>query len=88
LTEQQWKSVERDLRRSPRDLGFTQTLWDGKLLSEHLRLHYDVEMGTRQCQRLFRQMDFRLRKPRPLIAKADPVAQTAFKKTASPRSRP
>jgi transposase len=65
LTEQQWKCVERDLRRSPRDMGFTQTLWDGKLLSEHLRLHYGEELGTRQCQRLFRQMDFRLRKPAP-----------------------
>ncbi|MGH8653570.1 MAG: winged helix-turn-helix domain-containing protein [Gammaproteobacteria bacterium] len=41
----------------------------------------------RQCQRLFRQMGFRLRKPRPVIAKADPAAQAAFKKTAAPGRR-
>jgi transposase len=41
---------------------------------------------VRQCQRLFRQMGFRLRKPRPLIAHADPAAQAAYKKTPSPRS--
>jgi transposase len=42
---------------------------------------------VRQCQRIFRQMGFRLRKPRPLTAHADPAAQAAFKKTPSPRSR-
>jgi len=82
LTEEQWRSLEEDLRRSPRDLGFTQVLWDGKLLAERLRLQYHVKLGVRQCQRMFRQMGFRLRKPRPLIAKADPAAQAAFKKTA------
>jgi hypothetical protein len=42
---------------------------------------------VRQCQRLFRQMRFRLRKPWPLIAHADPAAQAAYKRTTSPRSR-
>jgi len=55
-------------------------LWDGKLLSHHIRQQYGIELGVRQCQRLFRQLGFRLRKPRPLIAKADPQEQAAFKK--------
>ena len=83
LSDEHWQSLEHDLRRSPREFGFAQTLWDGKLLAEHLRRRYQVKLGMRQCQRLFGQMGFRLRKPRPLIAKADPVAQAAFKKTAS-----
>jgi hypothetical protein len=37
-------------------------------------------LGVRQCQRLFRQFGFRLRKPRPLIAKANPSLQKAHKK--------
>ncbi|MBW1953883.1 MAG: winged helix-turn-helix domain-containing protein, partial [Deltaproteobacteria bacterium] len=37
--------------------------------------------GVRQCQRLFRKMGFRLRKPRPLIAHADPEMQRQYKKT-------
>ena len=83
LSGEHWQHLERDLRRSPREFGFAQTLWDGKLLTEHLRRQYQVELGVRQCQRLFRQMGFRLRKPRPVIAKADPAAQAVFKKTAA-----
>lgn len=83
LSDAHWQSLERDLRRNPREFGFAQTLWDGKLLAEHLRQHYQITLGIRQCQRLFGQMGFRLRKPRPVIAKADPAAQAAFKKTAA-----
>ena len=87
LTDADWESVGQDLRRSPRDFGFSETLWDGKLLAEHLRKRYQVTLGSRQCQRLFSQMGFRLRKPRPVIAKADPAAQAAFKKTAASGQR-
>jgi transposase len=87
LSEEHWQRVERDLRCSPQEFGFAHTMWDGPLLAEHLRRRYRVKLGVRQCQRLFRQMEFRLRKPRPVIAKADPAAQAAFKKTASPVRR-
>jgi len=87
LSDEHWHGLEGDLRRSPRDFGFEQSLWDGIVLAEHLRRHYRVEVGVRQCQRLFRQRGFRLRKPRPVIAKADPAAQAAFKKTAAPGRR-
>lgn len=82
LTAEQWETINRDLRREPRDLGYQQNLWDGKLLSHHLRQSHGVELGIRQCQRIFRTLGFRLRKPRPLIAKADMEEQAAFKKTA------
>lgn len=88
LDGQTWQRVEKDLRSHPRDLGYGQNLWDGKLLSHHLRQKYQVSLGTRQCQRLFRSMGFRRRKPRPLIAQADPVAQAAFKKTRRAGKKP
>lgn len=87
LNETQWEAVDRDLRRSPRELGYAQNLWDGKLLVHHLAEAYGVDVGVRQCQRMFRQLGFRLRKPRPVIAKADPAAQTAYKKTTPTRPR-
>ena len=87
LSQAQWESVNQELRQSPREFGHTQNLWDGKLLSHHLETFHGIDLGVRQCQRLFRQMGFRLRKPRPLIAKADPAAQAAYKQTPSPRSR-
>ena len=80
LDEQQLQQIQEALRKSPSQFGFTANLWDGKLLSHHIRQRFGVDLGTRQCQRLFRQFGFRLRKPRPLIAKADLELQTDFKK--------
>jgi len=75
------KNLNSDLRNNPRNFGYSQNLWDGKLLSYHLEKAYGVKLGVRQCQRLFNKLGFRLRKPRPVIAKADAVAQNEFKKT-------
>lgn len=82
LDEKLRQRINQDLRQSPRDLGYVQNLWDGKLLSHHLEARYNVRLGVRQCQRLFRELGFRRRKPRPVIAQADPEAQRAYKKTA------
>jgi len=81
LDHKQMDRVERALRQSPSDFGLTTHLWDGATLSEFLRKELQVELKTRQCQRLFRQFGFRLRKPRPQVAKADPEVQAAHKKT-------
>ena len=83
LETTQWRRVEADLRKSPREFGFEAGIWDGPILAEHLRRHYRLELGVRQCQRLFRQMGFRLRKPRPQVAQADPMRVVAVKKTAA-----
>jgi transposase len=82
IDERIHRKIHEDLRQLPRDLGYEQNLWDGKLLSHHLAVKYDVHLGVRQCQRLFRALGFRRRKPRPVIAQADPEAQRAYKKTA------
>lgn len=70
------------LRKSPRDFEYTQSGWDGKLLSQFIADRFRKHVGVRQCQRLFRKLGFRFRKPRPIIAKADPEAQDAYKKTS------
>jgi len=80
LDETTLTKVGNDLRQPPRSLGYSQNLWDGKLLSHHLATAYGVQLGVRQCQRLFKRLGFRLRKPRPVISRADPEAQKAFKK--------
>lgn len=80
LNEQQLEQINEAVRGSPRDVGMNTNIWDGKTLSAFINEQYDIELGVRQCQRLFRQLGFRLRKPRPLIAKADPLKQEAHKK--------
>lgn len=73
--------ISADLRVSPRQFGYSQNLWDSKLLSHHLSKQYHVDLKERQCRRLFHQLGFRRRKPRPVIAKADQEAQITYKKT-------
>jgi len=80
LTPKQWNKLSKDIRKNPSTFGYNQNLWDGKLLSYHLHRHYQIDIGVRQCQRIFHKFGFRRRKPRPVIAKADPMAQMALKK--------
>ncbi len=81
LSPEQLSSLGEALRRDPREFGLSGHLWDGRLMSEHLRRAYGVKLGVRQCQRLFKRLGFRLRKPRPQIDKSDPERVEAFKKT-------
>ena len=80
LNETQLQEIQEALRASPSKFGLNANLWDGKLLSHYIHKRFEVDLGVRQCQRLFRQFGFRLRKPRPMIAKADPERQEDFKK--------
>ena len=84
LTEKQLEGVDRILRHPPREIGLSGNLWDGKTLSTWIEQRYGVAIGVRQCQRMFRQLGFRLRKPRPALAHADPAVQKAHKKNSKP----
>jgi transposase len=81
LNEAQLEEVQRVLRDSPEAAGLAGNLWDGRTLSAYLEQRYEIALGVRQCQRLFREFGFRLRKPRGVVAKADPQLQAAHKKT-------
>jgi len=84
LLKKDQEILKRDLRESPRVFGYSQNLWDGKILSHHVKEIFGVDLKVRQCQKLFHDLGFRRRKPRPVIAKADPEAQEAYKKTQDP----
>jgi transposase len=64
LNEAQRRQVEVDLRMDPLNFGFAARLWNARVLSEHLRRHYAVDLGVRQCQRIFRQLRARGRRGR------------------------
>lgn len=82
LSDDHLRRIERVLRQSPREAGLDAGLWDGKTLAAWIERELGVELGVRQCQRLFRQLGFRLRKPRPAIAHADPQLQREHKKNS------
>ena len=81
LSREQLEEVSQALRKSPADFGLSPNLWDGKALSQFVAVRWGITLGVRQSQRLFRQFGFRLRKPRPKIAHADPEEQREYKKT-------
>jgi transposase len=78
----QLEEINQALRSTPREAGLVGTLWDGKTLSAFIRLRFKIDLGARQCQRLFRQFGFRRRKPRPMLAQADPEIQKSHKKNS------
>ena len=82
LTSQQVEEIGRVIRLSPRDCGMSVNLWDGKTLSAWIHRKFDISIGTRQCQRMFRQLGFRLRKPRPMLfhKNKNEEMRTEFKK--------
>jgi len=82
LTDKQMDGIGKVLRNRPSDAGMLVNLWDGKTLSAWIAKTYGIELQVRQCQRLFRQLEFRLRKPRPLLAKADLERQKRHKKNS------
>jgi len=82
LRPEHLEKIQAALRQSPSEVGLTgANLWDGKTLAAFVRQQLGVTLGVRQCQRLFRHLNFRLRKPRPVVASADPEQQAAYKKT-------
>ncbi len=84
LTAGQMRSIEAALRKTPEDVGLSGVVWDGKTLRVFIQERFGEDLGVRQCQRLFRQLGFRLRKPRGLLAHADPALQARHKKNSKP----
>jgi transposase len=81
LNEEHLQEIGKVLRGTPREVGLRGHIWDGKTLSAYILKRYGISLGVRQCQRMFSQLGFRLRKPRPVIAHADPDQQAGYKKT-------
>ena len=82
LNPQQVTGIQAALRKRPSDFGLSGNLWDGKTLAAHIGQQYGVTLGARQCRRFFRPWEFRLVKPRPMIARADPTRQAEHKKNS------
>ena len=82
LDQNQLYQIEQALRKSPLEVGLSVNLWDGKALSAYIKQEFGIQLGVRQCQRLFRQLGFRLRKPRSKIANSDPSKKEEFKKNS------
>jgi transposase len=82
LDEAQLAQVSVALRQRPCDYSLSGNLWDGKTLAAFIQQQWAISLGVRQCQRLCRQLGFRLRQLRGEVARADPAAQAQGRKTS------
>jgi transposase len=81
LSDEQLYRIKLALARSPREYDIDANIWDGKTLSWFILNEFGIVLEVRQCQRLFRKLDFTYRKPRPIIAGTDEEIKEIFKKT-------
>lgn len=80
LTDEQMKELNVALRLPPENFGLSSSHWDGKTVSLFIRRTFGVGMGVRQSQNILRQLGFRYRKPRPMMAGSSPQQRGKFKK--------
>ena len=87
LTPKQLEEIDAVIQADPQDYGFH--VWDGPSLSSYIKSKYDVDMSTRQCQRMFHSLGYSLIRPRAYPSKGyeDTEEREAFKKTVQ-RSKP
>jgi transposase len=82
LDEATANKLKQELMLPPSELGYNQARWDGKLLSEHLRKKYDIELKVRRCQELFHELGFSYKRPRKMAYGSSVEAKEAFKKNS------
>ena len=81
LTTEQKEGIKKILQEDPKQAGIVANIWDGKSLSYYINKRYGVVLKTRACQNLFKELGFRLKRARPVVANGDEVKKEAFKKT-------
>jgi len=81
LTGSQLKAIQAVLAEdAPKSYGYS--VWDSLSLSDYISKTYSVELGVRQCQRLFHRLGFSLVRPQTFPSKddEDSAARETFKK--------
>lgn len=80
LTADQLKSIDAALQDDPNNYGYK--VWDGPSLSAYIREKFKIEIGVRQCQRLFHNLGYSRIRPQPFPSKGyeDTEEREAFKK--------
>ena len=86
LTEDQLKEIDVVIQTDPKEHGLK--VWDGPSLSSYIKSRYGVDIGIRQCQRLFHYLGYSRIRPQSYPSKdyEGTEEREAFKKNA-PKSK-
>lgn len=78
LSEEQKEELKKDILTHPRKLGYEFSNWEGKSVSEHIKIKFGILLKVRQCQYLLHELGFTLQRPRYKFPKADAEKQKEF----------
>jgi transposase len=82
LNDEQLVEIKSVLQNPPELSGVSANIWDGKSLSFYIEREFKIELGVRQCQRLFKNLGFSLKRARPIVSKGDASKKEVSKKTS------
>jgi transposase len=80
LDDSQLAIIKDVLQKDPQESTITANIWDGKSLAHYIKKTFNIELGVRQCQRLFKKLGFSLLRARPVVAKGNSLKKEASKK--------
>jgi transposase len=90
LTPALCRALERDLEKSPRELGLNRAQWDGPTLVTYLKRRFGINLKVRQAQYWMHQLGYRLKRAgySYLQARVEEARQfqRRLKKTSQPGS--
>ena len=80
LSKDKKEKIKDAILSPPEDSGYT--VWDRPALSDYIQKTYGINLGVRQCQRLFHELGFSQIRPQtfPSKGKEDDSRRDAFKK--------
>ncbi len=82
FSDTQLEKIKQAVSDDPENYGYH--VWDGPTLSDYIKATYNIEYGTRACQKLFHRLGFSLIRPQtyPSLQNPDNEARDELKKTA------
>ena len=80
LTLEELQEIDEVIQSDPKNYGFK--VWDGPSLSAYIKAQYSINIGVRQCQRMFHNLGYSRIRPRPYPSKGyeDTKERETFKK--------
>ena len=86
LAEKQLKDLQKRLLQTPKESGFEEGFWNGRMISDLIKRKYGVQYSKTWIPRLLKRIGFSYKKPRPTNPRrAGPEEVAAFKKKPAGR---
>ena len=83
LSESQMAEIKDAIMRPAEESGYY--VWDGITLSDYIKTTYGIELGVRQCQRIFKKLGFSRIRPQtyPSLGEDNEQERNEYKKNST-----